>query len=680
MVNAVHKSIYPKLAASNLRKNGRLYIPYLLAAAGTVMMFYIMVTLTRDPGIQNVDFWTDTQMILTLGCVVIAIFALILLFYTSSLLTKQRQREFGLYNVLGMEKRHVGRLLLWETLYCALITLTAGILCGILFSKLMQLLLLRLMGLSTDFRFAADPFAVLLSLILFGVIFLLIALNTLRIVYRSNPIELLRSASAGEREPKTKWLAALLGLICLGAGYYLALKVDDYVGAITWFFVAVLLVIAGTYLCFTAFSIVLLKALRKNKKYYYKTSHFTTVSGMLYRMKRNAAGLASICILSTMVLVTISTTTCLYLGVESINRRQFAYDITATGWFNEDYPQDRADFMGRIDTMEQVAEDYNLTIKDYACYDQLSFSAMCRGDSLVMEAHGDGFPPSVYDGEPDPDAVMLRFFVAEGYSQLTGEEIRLEKNQVLYYRDDGKRFGDTLDLFGESYTAVPLESAPIAERPWDMPVYFLVVDSAETLREIEAQELETYYNYGNSVTTTLQFNLSGTDEEKAACAEAMAEATKDPDYGYHTINDNIANRRASYAGYGSFFFIGIFLGLLFALATVLIIYYKQLSEGYDDRARFAIMQKVGMTKGEIKKTIHSQVLTVFFLPLVTAAVHITFAFPMVEKVMQAFQMTNTDLFFQCTLVTFGVFAVLYIIVYLLTARSYYRIVSAAESR
>ena len=669
--------LYPRLALSNLRKHARLNIPYLLASACAVMMFYIMMALQRDPAIMECGYGSDVKAVLVLGVIVIGIFSLILLFYTSSLLTKQRKREFGLYNVLGMEKRHIGRLLLWETLFSALIAVAAGILCGVLFSKLMQLLLLRMMGLGANFGFGVDWAAIAATLLLFGVIFLLITANTLRLVYRSRPVELLRSANEGEREPKSKWLLALLGLVCLGAGYYLALKVNDFVGAITWFFVAVLLVIAGTYLCFTAFSIVFLKALRKNRNYYYKTSHFATVSGMIYRMKRNASGLASICILSTMVLVTVSTTVCLYLGVETMNRSMFAYDITMTGWFDNDYPRDRELLLERAETMKEVAAERGVAIEDYALYDRLSFAALRQGDKLVLEAHDDGLSPGIYNGEPDPAAMVVYLLTDDGYNQIAGADVTIEPDEALCW-SGGEPFGETVTMLGRTWRTTQLEESPVQERDLYIPKCVLVLDSRETLEAIEDEEMEIYYNYGSTVVTKLQFNLSGADEERIACAAAMEDATRDSEYGYTTITNNIANRQSSYAIYGAFFFIGIFLGLLFALATVLIIYYKQISEGYDDRARYDIMQKVGMTRREIRKTVHTQVVTVFFLPLVTAAVHITFAFPMISKVLEAFSMTDTKLFAVCTLATLGIFALLYIAVYLLTARAYYRIVSTAE--
>lgn len=671
----MHSHLYPRLACSNLRKHARLYIPYLLASAVAVMMFYIMMALQHDPGIYETSFARDTRLILVLGCVVIGVFSLLLLFYTSSLLTKQRKHEFGLYNVLGMEKRHIARLLLWETLLTALLSVAAGILCGLLFSKLMQLLLLRLMGLAANFSFGIDLTALLATVLLFGAIFLLVTLNTLQIVYRAKPVELLRSASEGEREPKSRWLLAVLGLLSLGCGYALALRVDDMLDAINWFFLAVLLVILGTYLCFTAFSIVLLKALRKNKRYYYKINHFASVSGMLYRMKRNAAGLASICILSTMVLVTVSTTFSLYLGIDAINRSSTPYDLRGTTWGEG---IDSARLQEETARFEEICAKQAVEMTDYASFPRLGFAVLREGDSLLVEAHGDGWSPAVYSGAPDPRAVTLRLITADGYNQITGKAVTLAPDEVLVWSKDTP-FGSSVTLLNQSYRAAPFSDTlpSLTTDIEDMPSCVLVVDSLTTLRSIEQEQRRIYFNFINTISFETHFNLSGEEDAKARCAQLLVREDQRYDYVMN-LQNGIEARQSTYRIYGAFFFIGIFLGLLFALATVLIIYYKQISEGYDDRARYDIMQKVGMTQGEIRRTVHAQIITVFFLPLLTAAVHIAFAFPMICKIMTAFRMTDIRLFAICTLATLGVFALLYLAVYLLTARAYYRIVSHAS--
>lgn len=676
-MSAVRKNLYPRLALSNLRKHRKLNLPFLLAAACAVMMFYILLALHWDPAILRMDYGYDVCVMMTLGCVVIGVFSLLLLFYTSSLLMKQRRREFGLYNVLGMEKRHIARLLLWETLFMALAAIGAGILCGVLFSKLMQLLLLRLIGLHADFSFGVDFRAIGLTAALYGVFFLLIALNTVGAVYRAKPVELLRGTNEGEREPKTRWLAAVLGVLCLGAGYGLALNVDSVIGAATWFFVAVLLVIAGTYLCFTAFSIVLLKALRRNKRYYYKTSHFTTVSGMLYRMKRNAAGLASICILSTMVLVTVSTTVCLYLGIHQWAERNYGSDFSAmTGGSREERDREAA-LIERL--AREAAEKNGITLTDWTCIEELDTPSLLENGELRFEKQADGLNPSYYEGTPDPRAVMLRIYTAEGYTQLTGKPLNLGADELLWSSTE-KDLGGAVTLLGRTYRLTQVkEDLSAGERGrFDLPLLYLVVDSRETLEQIAAAESAAYYNSGQLIQTTIRFNVESETLDRADALKVIHEAVREPESGYRMLQNNTEMRDNLYAAYGAFLFLGIFLGLIFALATVLIIYYKQISEGYDDRARYDIMQKVGLTRAEIRKTVRSQVLTVFFLPLATAAVHVACAFPMIEKILKVFSMTDTALFARCTLAAFGCFAALYIVVYLLTARAYYGIVSTAE--
>lgn len=664
----MHRSLFLGLARSGLRKNGRLFLPYLLACVLCVMMFYIVLTLQGDDAISVMSGGETVRTVLVFGAIVIGIFSAIILFYTNSMLAKGRRREFGLYNVLGMEKRHIGRVLLWETAYTALLAIPGGLVSGIVFSKLMQLILVRLLDGQAGFQMRFDPCAAGLSLLLFLAIFLLIFLNDLRIIYAAKPVDLLRAASEGEREPKSKWILATLGLMCLGSGYALSLMTHDIIEAILLFFVAVLLVIAGTYLLFIAFSIVFLKMLRKNKRYYYKTRHFATVSGMLYRMKRNAAGLASICILSTMVLVTVSTTVCLYLGADAIVEAQYPYDISIY------YPQDSnvGTLTDVAEKAQSVTETHGLTMSDFAAYPSLSFSAQLKQDELTIS-------DDWRDGATTSDRTKIELTTVKGYESLAGEAVTLTQGQALYYQKDVSR--EALSLLDMSFSLVQLEAAPFVS--WydgtGVNVIYLVVDSDETLKAIEAAQAAIYEDEASTIKCNIRYNLSGTESEKIACARDLDDAIKIPsedgsyDHRYVT-SKQITAGSAFYAFYGAFFFLGMFLGLMFLFATVLIIYYKQVSEGWDDRARFAIMRKVGMTGKEIRSTIRQQVLTVFFLPLLTAAMHIVFAFPMIRNILAGFNMMDIRLFVHCTLGTFGVFAALYILVYLMTARTYYRAV------
>lgn len=659
--------LYPRLAATNLKKNHKVYLPYLLACTVSVMLLCIIMTLMVDPALGTLRGGAPMQEMLGFGSVVVGIFAAIILFYTNSVLVKQRKREFGLYNILGMEKRHIGRVLFWETLYTALIALFFGLLTAGIFSKLLQLLFVRILGGETGFSLNISLQVIGMTAAVFAGLFLLLYLNTLRVIHLSNPAELLRSTSEGEREPKSNWMLALIGAVCLVSGYIMSIKTQSAMDALTLFFVAVILVIIGTYLLFTSCSIVFLKALRKNKRYYYKTQHFATVSGMIYRMKRNAAGLASICILSTMVLVTVSTTVSLYAGVEDIVNMRCPADIVV-----EYAAVPEADTLARTqERTRQAAADAGCTLRDEAMYPTLSFVSVkeADSDSLIVDAD----TRYIYQSA---SGVMLWITDAAGYASLTGRETHIEPGGALCCTD-GVTLGDTVTFLDRTFALTKLDSFPVDSGARIMGVnsVYLVVDNLETLQSIEQAEREIYGESASTLHYTHQMNLDGTAGQKLACAEAALEATKVNDVQIAEVECRETARADARGFYGAFLFLGLFLGLTFALATVLIIYYKQISEGYDDHDRFVIMQQVGMTHDEVRSTIRTQVLTVFFLPLVTAAVHVAGAFPMIRYMISAFGLANVPRFIWCTAGTIAVFAVLYTIVYSLTARAYYNIVN-----
>lgn len=657
--------LYPRLATTNLKKNHKIYVPYLLACTVTVMMMCILITLTMDPALQNISGGAAMGSMLMFGSIVVGIFSIIILFYTNSLVTKQRKREFGLYNILGMEKRHIGRVLFWESIYTALIAIVLGLFAAGIFSKLLQLVFLRIIGANMGFELNISLSVIGITAALFAALFFLLFLNTLRIIYRAKPVELLRSANEGEREPKSNWMLALIGAVCLVSGYIMSLKTNTVMDAIALFFVAVLLVIAGTYLLFTSCSIVFLKALRKNTRYYYKTQHFATVSGMIYRMKRNAAGLASICILSTMVLVTVSTTVSLYVGIEDMLNLSCPADVVVEYAL---VPEADTLALAQKQTRQAVA-DMDCTMRDEVSYNSLSFVAVREGDTLIVDSD----TRYIYQSA---SGMMLWLTDAAGYAALTGREAHIEPGGALCYTD-GMPLGDTVTFLDRTFALTKLDSFPVdsGARIMGVNTVYLVVDSAETLQSIEQAQAAIYGKRASTLTYTHQFNVDGTAEQQLACAEAVKEATVVNDVHLAEVECRESARANAHVFYGSFLFLGLFLGLVFLLATVLIIYYKQISEGYDDRERFAIMQKVGMTHDEVRATISTQVLTVFFLPLVTAAIHVAFAFPMIRIMLSAFNLTNVKIFIWCTLGTIAVFAVLYTIVYSLTARAYYNIVN-----
>lgn len=668
------RNLYPRLAATNLKKNRRFYLPYLLACIVIVALFCIILTLASDPYLGQMQHGGSVSQVLGFGVLIMALFSAIILFYTNSTFTKQRKREFAIYNILGMEKRHISYVLFWESLYTAAMALFFGLVAAGVFSKLLQLVLVRLIGGEATFGLNISLMSIGYTAVFFGALFLLLLLNTIRIIHLSNPVQLLRAGSEGEREPRSKWILALLGAVCLAAGYIISLRTNAALYAIQYFFPAVILVIIGTYLTFIALSIVVLKALRKNRRYYYKTSHFATVSGLIYRMSRNAAGLASICILSTMVLVTVSTTVSLYKGVDAYAAVRWPQDMTLTLMTDT-----RTNTVPDVAPVLQVVDDAmtrsGLTQSNVHGYRTVRFSTLRSGDALDQFI-GSGV-----------DAYTVLVLDTEGYADLTGEQVTLAPGDALAWTD-GKPFGDTVTICGRAFRLRQLDSFPLDSGSSIMGLHtlYLVVPDLDSVLDLRAQQNAYASEHGGThsmLNYTYQFDLSGTDAEQLDALHALlsdlafASAAEAANVQYTTDMraDGYPTLRSMYGG---FLFLGFFLGFVFLFATVLIIYYKQVSEGYDDRGRFRIMQQVGMTPKEVKATIRTQVLLMFFLPLVTAAIHIAFAFPLIKQIVFAFGLQNVHLFLLCTLGTFGVFALLYTFVYLLTARTYYRIVRMTD--
>ena len=668
------RNLYPRLAATNLKKNRRFYLPYLLACIVIVALFCIILTLASDPYLGQMQHGGSVSQVLGFGVLIMALFSAIILFYTNSTFTKQRKREFAIYNILGMEKRHISYVLFWESLYTAAMALFFGLVAAGVFSKLLQLVLVRLIGGEATFGLNISLMSIGYTAVFFGALFLLLLLNTIRIIHLSNPVQLLRAGSEGEREPRSKWILALLGAVCLAAGYIISLRTNAALYAIQYFFPAVILVIIGTYLTFIALSIVVLKALRKNRRYYYKTSHFATVSGLIYRMSRNAAGLASICILSTMVLVTVSTTVSLYKGVDAYAAVRWPQDMTLT-LMTDTQTNTVPDVAPVLRVVDDTMTRSGLTQSNVHGYRTVRFSAQRSGDAL------DQFTGS------GVDAYTVMVLDTEGYAGLTGEQVTLAPGEALAWTD-GKPFGDTVTICGRAFRLRQLDSFPLDSGSSIMGLHtlYLVVPDLDSVLELRAQQNACVSEHGGTrsmLNYTYQFDLSGTDAEQLDALHALlsdpafASAAEAANVQYTTDMraDGYPTLRSMYGG---FLFLGFFLGFVFLFATVLIIYYKQVSEGYDDRGRFRIMQQVGMTPKEVKATIRTQVLLMFFLPLVTAAIHIAFAFPLIKQIVFAFGLQNVHLFLLCTLGTFGVFALLYTFVYLLTARTYYRIVRMTD--
>ncbi|OUM97364.1 MAG: cell division protein FtsX [Thermobacillus sp. ZCTH02-B1] len=662
------KGFFTKLALTNIRKNAQTYFPYIFASSAAVMMFYNMLYLSLSREVRAMSDSHAVRTVLGLGVWVIGIFSVILLLYINSFLIKRRKKEFGLFNILGMEKKHIARIMLIETAVTGFVCIGIGLIAGILFGKLGLLLLLRLLHMDAVFGFEIPLRAVALTVAVFGAIFLINLIYNVFQVHLSRPIELLKGSQVGEKEPPTKWLMALTGAAALGGGYYISLTVESPIAALYLFFIAVLLVIAGTYNLFTAGSIAILKLLRRNRRFYYRTGPFIAVSGMIYRMKQNAAGLASICILSTMVIVMVSSTVSLYAGLENSLRNRYIREIQVNSVGTVP-----AEIMERMeqavaDTVEQagitVHNPYSLrSVTEITLQDGNAFTRL-RGMTL---------------GQAD-DIALLLLVTTDEYRRHEGVDADLSAGEALVHVIKGNIPGDMLDFGGYSLNIrgrvdLPNMMDGFEGQQANLPGrgYVIIMANEQELLKIrralnpdrEPQPgFEFSYYFDTKAEREAQFELVSALNSRFGELGLPAEAS-----AREKMRDDFLSM------YGVLFFLGMFLGALFILGTVLIIYYKQITEGYDDRERFAIMTKVGLSRDEIRRTIRFQVLSVFYLPLVVAVCHIAAAFPVIRKLIGGlFGMTDTWLYAACTALTILVFAVCYAMIYALTARTYYRIV------
>ena len=617
--------MYTKLAITNIKNNRQFYFPYLLTGIITVAMFYIMCALESNPGIQSMPGAKDLGLILRLGIGVIGIFAVIFLFYTNSFIIKRRKKELGIYNILGMEKRHIAKILSKEAFFTAIIAIGGGLVTGVLFHKLACMLLYRMIGFNGGITFSFSKKGVMITAILFAIVYLLTYIYDLFQVQLANPIELLQSGNKGEREPKTKAIMAVLGVLCLGTGYFIAITTKNPIKALTLFFVAVILVIIGTYLLFTAGSIALLKILRRNKGYYYQTKHFTSVSGMIYRMKQNAVGLANICILSTMVLVAVSTTVSLYVGVEDIMKERYPNEINIRAYYDTGAPSE--DSIAPI--VEKSVKESGRKIRHEEDYLELYFAAIKDQGQYSL----------------DKEKVKTAGDRVSGFVVLTREDCKkkyneeipeLAENEVALFTIK-KTDMDTLVLENRSYHVKEIKQFQNTEDFETIAdimdeYYYVIVNDVQDMERLWQLQKDIYQENSSSISRQVRLDIDGDSEQKKECFENIKTALGPEQAKARILIDS---RQSSldefYQIYGGFLFLGLFLGILFLMITVLIIFYKQISEGYDDKERFSIMEKVGMSNDEVKATIRSQVRTVFFLPILMAAIHMGMAFPMIKR-------------------------------------------------
>ena len=671
---------YFKLAKEGIRKNRRLYIPYLLTGTVMVMMSYIIFFLSSSEMLVHMKGGGILRTLLPVGSVVIATFSLMFMFYSSSFLIRQRYREFGLYHVLGMDKGDLNKIIFWENLISAGASIVSGLFFGILLSKLAELIMCNLLLEEITYDFRIDFSSAGKVLILFCGIYLLLFLRSHNKVRRSNSLELLHSANVGERAPKANWMFAVAGIVLLAVAYYIVVSIKQPLTALTWFFVAVLLVIVATYLLFISGSVALCRLLQKNKRYYYKPNHFISVSSMVYRMKRNGTGLASICVLVTIVLVMLSATLSLYIGAEDSLMQLYPKDISirlllpGMEYFNEESFDDM-----RNDVDAIVPE------KEYAAeYAGVNIAGLFTEDGLQVDyaSHQD-FSFSTYENVGYVHIISL-----EDYNEMMGTNKKLEVDECLLYGFRTEYMQDTFtiencqtlrvkEILTEMHTSVYATTQIV-------PTITLVVQNIPSLVEPLVPVHNTWGNDVMEVFWSYEFDLDGDDAAEIEVYNRLWDEIhdiiiKNPDgSSSFNLNSRAAERTTFYGLYAGLFFIGVLLSIIFLFAAVLIIYYKQISEGYEDQKRFSIMQNVGMTKRDISKSINSQVLTVFFTPLLLAGLHLAFAFSILWKLLQLFNFTNLTLMIFVTVGCFLVFALVYGVVYKITSNAYFNIVSASQ--
>ncbi|RDU24248.1 ABC transporter permease [Anaerosacchariphilus polymeriproducens] len=652
---------YLKLAWTNIKKNSKTYIPYILTSIGMIIVFYILCNISNTSGFDKIRGGASVKTVLGFGNYVVGIFSAIFLFYTNSFLIKNRKKELGLYNILGMEKKHIGKVLMLETIVVGLFSVVLGLILGAVFSKLLFLLFLKILGNVVFLKYIISMKAILYTFVLFTGIFAAALLYNFLQIRLTNPIELLHGGQHGEKEPKTRWLIALVGLASLAGAYYIALTTESPIDSIFLFLIAVIMVMIGTHCLFVAGSIVILKIMKKNKKFYYQTNHFTSVSGMIYRMKQNAVGLSNICILSTTVLVILSTTVSLFLGIEDELKFRYPYEVQ----INQSYiSNENNEKLNRM--IEEVNKKYNVKVSDLKSYST---------GSMLINKNGTTFKKieNVYNNKSS----LVEIYTLDDYNRLLGTKKALNDNEILFhsYKKDYKF--DKVSIAGKTYQ--------IKEQVGSMPIpgdsttrlldsYYLVVKDIDTVKEI-AGPANDAKKPDSSIKHSYVYNLDPKMERYADYVQEIKTKIKESKDVTAYIEFREENRVEFKAMYGSLLFIGVFLGTSFMMATVLIIYYKQISEGYDDKERYTIMQKVGMSKSEVRNTIKSQIVMVFFIPLVMAAIHVAFAFKILNKILFLMNLFNTSLFITCTISCVLVFAVIYTLVYSMTAKAYYKIVN-----
>ncbi len=665
---------YPKIAKNSIKVNGKLYVPYILTCALWIMMFYIMLSMAYSEQILNSGAGASVVMILSMGVPFILLFAALFLFYTNSFLIKMRNKEYALYNILGMNKRNISYILIWESIFTSLISLAIGLFCGVLFYKLFELLLLKITMEDVSYSFEISFRNIFFTVLAFSVVFFAILIKSLLKLKLSSPIELLKSQNLGEKPPKANWFLGILGVAVLAAAYYIALTAQNPLAAIELFFVAVLLVVIGTYLVFISGSVLLCRILQRNKKYYYKANHFISVSSMAYRMKRTGAGLAAICIFSTMVLVMLSSSFSLYLGNEDLLSQRYPHDINML--FTSDDPSPMPeDFVVAVEDFvrSETAENGGV-VEDVLVYNRLVTAGQLQNGRLELDFINATNFDSIY---------QVFFYEASEYNENMGANISLGDNEVYIHSPREEFTSDSLSVLDATFTVKGTLDDFWSDSISAMTIFPTLMVVVNDLHDIETlfsgatndsgdSLLQSHFSYNYNCGLPGEGQVMLSEELQDSFTITLGHYTHLNSFGVESLE---GNRLGFYGLFGGLLFIGLILSLLFISATALIIYYKQIVEGYEDKPRFDIMQKVGMTKNEIKRSINSQMLTVFFLPLLVAGIHLCFAFPILRLFLLMFNLTNITLFVAVAIIGFAAFAILYSFIYKLTSKFYFDIVS-----
>ncbi|GIN70300.1 ABC transporter permease [Bacillus sp. J14TS2] len=668
----MRNGFYLKMAADSIRKNWKMYFPFIVSCISTIMMTYIIQALSTNPGLSEIPGGENLKTILSMGYFVLILFSTIFLFYMNSFLMKNRKREFGVYNILGMDKKHITKMLAYESLYIAVFSMVVGFVAGTILNKVCVLLIRQMMGASVALGFEFSSGAVIWTLSFFFIIFMLILLGNVYQIRLANPIDLLKSGNVGEKEPKTKWFLSILGVLLTGWGYYIALTLQSPISGMPYAFLAAIVIIAGTYLLFTTGSIAVLKILKSNKNYYYQTNHFIPVSGMLYRMKKNAVGLGNITILSVGVILLLSIAVSLYIISGNDADSQYAGNVISEVRLSENTDEEVKVKLSEL--IDQTASETNNTVTGSSSYTYLN---------LVTLATNDGFEVTkdAYSMLAKQSPVSLYLTDQESYNQLTGDNISLDENEIYVHGTDDEYTKDTLALMDYQFSVNVMEdmeefSLDSETTSLISDTYYIIVEDLETLRQLEQQQKEILEDYAASTNVSTQISLEQgvNEQQEIAFGEQLRFNMENADMDIVVVDSRTEAASDLQALRSGVLFIVLNLAVLLLLMTVLIIYYKQTSEAYDDKERFSILQKIGLNQTEIKKAIKSQILTVFFLPVIVTGIHILAIFLLMRKLMILVMINQVNLFPISVLIAFLFFLIVYVIIYRITARVYYKIV------